>query len=511
MIRRYNLYKLDKLLIPWISYCPINLTLTNLRLDSRNVESGDLFIAIRGFNTNGKLYINDAVSRGAAAILLETNEKKILIKKHHHFKLIPIVHFYKLNQYVSNIAGRFYGHPSLFLKLIGVTGTNGKTTITHLLANWMELLGEKSAVMGTLGNGTLSNIQPSSHTTCSAVDIQKILFQFVQNDIQVVAMEVSSHGLDQHRVDAVYFNVAIFSNLSHDHLDYHDNIKNYEITKWRLFSELHVEHYIINIDDDIGYQWLSYLPTAVAVTMTNRVPKSWLGRWITLINASYSLYGTDIVFNSSWGSGTVHSQLLGMFNVSNVLLALGALLVLNYPLSLLLSNASRLKPICGRLEIFRSYSRPTVIIDYAHTPDSLKKVLNFVKFFCRGQIWSIFGCGGNRDRSKRALMGYIAEKYSNYVIITNDNPRTENSKSIINDILYKIQSSKKIQIIQNRANAIRTTILQAQSQDFILIFGKGHEQYQIIGNDHINYSDQDIVQDFFDKSFLCIKPYYDST
>lgn len=496
MINKYQLNKLCTLLAPWISDCSYDLVLTDLKLDSRVIKPGNLFVAMKGFNTHGRLYINHAISKGASAILLESNKKKNSIKQHQNFKLIPIINFYKLVKSLSNISNRFYGYPSLFLKVVGVTGTNGKTTITYLLANWVKLLSEKSAVMGTLGNGVLDNIQLSSYTTCSAIDIQNTLAQFVQNNVEFVAMEISSHGLDQYRIDSVYFDVAIFSNLSHDHLDYHHSIKNYELTKWRLFSELHVEHYVINIDDDVGYRWLSYLPNAVAVTMANKLPKFWLGPWICVTQVNYSIYGTEIKFKSSWGHGTIHSKLLGMFNVSNLLLALGALLVIGYPLPLLLSIASYLKPVCGRLEIFRTYNRPTVIVDYAHTPDALEKVLNFVKHICRGQIWSVFGCGGNRDRSKRSIMGYIAEKYSNYVIITDDNPRIENPQSIINDIICKIQFSKKIKIIRNRACAIELAISQAKSEDFVLIFGKGHEKYQIIANNYIKFSDQGMVKNF---------------
>lgn len=501
---RYKLNTLKKLFIPWIPNCTIHIKLKDLKLDSRYIESGDLFIAIKGFNTNGELYINEAISKGAVAILVESKKKFFLLKKKNVYNFTPIIYFYKLNQYLSNIAGRFYGYPSLFLKLVGVTGTNGKTTITHLLANWVELLGEKSAVMGTLGNGILDNIQPSVCTTASAIDTQKILTNFINKNIRFVAMEVSSHGLDQYRVDALYFDVAIFSNLSRDHLDYHHDIKDYKLAKWRLFNELHVENYIINIDDDVGYQWLLCLPTAVAVTMRNVLPKFWSGRWICLVKVNYNLYGTEIFFRSSWGNGIIYSQLLGMLNVSNLLLTLGALLVMGYSLESLLSCASFLKPVCGRLEVLRAYNYPTIIIDYAHTPDAFAKVLIFIKSFCKGKIWSIFGCGGDRDRGKRAVMGYIAEQYSNYIIITNDNPRTENPEFIIKDIVCKIKNSKKIQIIQNRVHAINSAIAQAKSEDFIIVFGKGHETYQILENDCVVSSDQNIVKNFFNKSsFVC--------
>lgn len=502
MLKIHRIDDLRRLIAPWIPSCPVNLTLTDLKIDSKDVKLGDLFIAIEGFKTSGTYYINEAILNGAMAILVDSNKNLFLIKKYNHFKLLPTVYCYELNKNLSSIAGRFYGHPSLLLQLIGVTGTNGKTTITHLLANWVTLLGKKSAVMGTLGNGVLGNITPSDWTTCSAVDVQKILTQFVQNQVKFVAMEVSSHGLAQYRADALYFNVAIFSNLSRDHLDYHVNIEQYKLAKWRLFSKLHVEHFIINIDDSVGYQWLFCLPNAVAVTIRNRLPEYWLGKWISLVKANYSLCGTEIVFNSSWGTGIIHSKLLGEFNVSNILLAFGALLVMGYPLSLLLSNAGFLEPVLGRLEILKSNCyRPTVIIDYAHTPDSLEKVLMFTKQFCRGQIWSIFGCGGDRDTSKRPIMGYIADRYSDYIIITDDNPRTENAESIVKDIISGIRNMKKIRVIQNRIDAIRITISQAQPNDFVLIFGKGHEKYQLIKNFRINYSDHDVIKTFFYKSY----------
>lgn len=495
----FKLNSLYELLIPWVCVNFMNLRLTDLVLDSREVELGNVFIAIKGNKNHGRLYIDTAIKNGAIAILSDSNNKIISVENIFDLdRIVPVVYFNQLNRYVSNIAGRFYGYPSLDLHVIGVTGTNGKTTITHLLMNWVELLGEKSATIGTLGHGVLDSIYPNPFdcTTCSAIDTQKILAQFVQNKVKFVSIEISSHGLDQYRVDALYFDVAIFSNLSYDHIDYHNDIKKYEAAKWRLFSELYVKHYVINIDDHVGCQWIANLTTAVAVTITNKIPKNWLGKWICLIKAHYYIYGTDIVFNSSWGAGTIKSQLLGPFNISNLLLALGALLIMGYPLELLLNTASKLKPISGRLEVFRLYNRSTVIVDYAHTPDALKKVLFFIKQFCRGKLWCIFGCGGDRDRTKRALMGDIVEKYADYIIITNDNPRSEDPKSIINDIIYNIKNSKKIRIIEDRADAISTAISRTSSEDFVLIFGKGHEKYQIIQNNKISYSDQNIVKKF---------------
>ncbi|ADV33545.1 UDP-N-acetylmuramoyl-L-alanyl-D-glutamate--2,6-diaminopimelate ligase [Candidatus Blochmanniella vafra str. BVAF] len=501
----FPINKLRELVIPWVFNELISsaLVITALQLDSRNVTVGNLFIAIKGHKTDGRLYIKHAIKNGAVAVLLEsTNNDNFLAQNivNNVSSCVPIINFYKLNQAVSSIAGRFYGHPSRNLNLIGVTGTNGKTTISHLLANWVELLGEKSAVMGTIGYGMIGSMCVSNCTTFSAIDTQRILNQFIQSGIKFVAMEVSSHGLDQYRVDALYFDVAIFSNLTSDHLDYHGDINKYIMAKWRLFSELCVTNYVINVDDYIGYEWLSYLPNSVAVTIQDNLPKFWKGEWIKLVKANYFVYGTDVFFHSSWGNGIIRSQLLGECNVSNLLLALGALLVLGYPLMVLLSIADQLKPICGRLEKFKSFNKPTIIVDYAHTPDALEKILRFLgaQLCKKGKLWCVFGCGGNRDKLKRSRMGIVAERYSDYVVITDDNPRTENSQSIIDDIILKIKHSEKITIIKNRVQAIETAICQADSNDFILIAGKGHESYQIVGNDYLKYSDQDIVRNILE-------------
>ncbi|URJ28573.1 UDP-N-acetylmuramoyl-L-alanyl-D-glutamate--2,6-diaminopimelate ligase [Blochmannia endosymbiont of Camponotus sp. C-046] len=494
-----DLRNLYKLFAPYVFDNPTNPTLTGIELDSRNIVLGNLFVAIKGSKTDGRSYINYAIKKGAAAVLLESwNDTAIFNKYSYHLNKIPVVYVDRLPRYLSDIAGSLYNHPSRFLDLIGVTGTNGKTTITHLLARWVQLLGEKSAVMGTIGNGALDNMCMSHNTTCSAIDAQKILAQFVKNKVTFVAMEVSSHGLDQYRVDALYFKVAIFTNLSHDHLDYHNNIMQYSISKWRLFNELYVEKYVINADDPIGYRWLYNCPQAIAVTATSNLPYFWKGKWIRGVKVNYHIHGTDIMFDSSWGNGVIRSQLIGEFNVSNVLLALGTLLVLGYPLSLLVHTSSQLLPVVGRMEVFRSHGYPTVIVDYAHTPDALKKALISIRRFCYGQLWCVFGCGGNRDSSKRALMGYIANQYADCIIITNDNPRMEEPQSIINDITCGIPSYPKkiIKIIKNRYCAIQTAILKASLEDIILIAGKGHEKYQIIENNVIYHSDQYIVKNF---------------
>ncbi|UDG81386.1 UDP-N-acetylmuramoyl-L-alanyl-D-glutamate--2,6-diaminopimelate ligase [Candidatus Profftia lariciata] len=484
-------HNLHSLLIPWLSNAP-DIFLHSITLDSRNTMVGDLFVAIVGHQTNGCLYIPQAISQGVAAVIAEANgeiEDSTIIKKYN----VPIIYLNKLNSHLSMLAGRFYHHPGNKLHLIGVTGTNGKTTITQLLAQWGKLLGEISAVMGTIGNGLLGKLDQSANTTGSAIDIQSLLYELVSKGATLVAIEVSSHGLIQDRVAALPFNVTVFTNLSRDHLDYHGNMNNYQQAKWLLFSTHHSDHQIINADDAVGHHWLCKLPNAVAVTTLNRLPKNWSGRWIAVNKIIYQNRYANILFNSSWGTGKLKSSLIGRFNISNLLLATATMLTLNYSLYELCKTSVQLQPVIGRMEIFTSSNKPTVVVDYAHTPDALNKTLITMRFKCKGKLWCVFGCGGQRDQGKRPIMGRISERYADHIIITNDNPRQEDPESIVADILKGMFDTKNVQVILDRTAAVTNSIIQAKSNDIILLVGKGHENYQLIGNNQLYYSDREIV------------------
>ncbi|MXP56490.1 UDP-N-acetylmuramoyl-L-alanyl-D-glutamate--2,6-diaminopimelate ligase [Pantoea sp. Mhis] len=486
---------LRKLLAPWgIPNVPM-LDCRNMTLTSSSVTSGDLFIAIIGHKTDGRLFITQAIDRGAIAVLAEA---ECQAKDGHieQINKIPIIYISQLSQRLSALSGRFYQQPAYKLKLIGVTGTNGKTTTTHLIAQWANLLGENSAIMGTIGNGIYGNLIASKNTTDSAVVIQQVLYDLVKKNTNLVAMEISSHSLVQHRVHALPFVAAVFTNLSQDHLDYHHNMAEYESAKWLLFSQHKINKAIINADDKIGRQWINKIPNAVVVTSQKIFQFKFYQYWLHANNIYYHDNGTFISFNSSWGNGNFKSQLIGEFNSTNILLALATMLTLNYPLELLIDTAIKLQPICGRMERFTAPDKPLVIVDYAHTPDALEKALKTARIhYCKkgGYIWCVFGCGGERDRDKRPLMGAIVEKLTDIVIITNDNPRNEKSMFIINDILSGMIQPKRARIILNRKQAVTSAIIEARVNDLVLIFGKGHENYQIIGNEYIHYSDRDIV------------------
>ncbi|MFC3396666.1 UDP-N-acetylmuramoyl-L-alanyl-D-glutamate--2,6-diaminopimelate ligase [Brenneria rubrifaciens] len=479
---------LRDLLAPWVQGTPA-CALREMILDSRVAAAGDLFVAVAGHQTDGRRYIPQAIAQGVAAIVAEAEgdaSDGAVCEMHG----VPVVYLSNLNQRLSALAGRFYRQPAERLQLVGVTGTNGKTTTTQLLAQWSQALGETSSVMGTVGNGLLGRVVPTENTTGSAVDVQQVLSQLADQGATFTAMEVSSHGLVQHRVAALPFAAAVFTNLSRDHLDYHGDMESYEAAKWSLFADHRVGQMIINADDEAGRRWLAKLPDAVAVTMENNLVPGCRGRWLKATSVDYHDGGATIRFDSCWGQGEIQSRLMGAFNVSNMLLALATLLSLGYPLSQLIIAGSQLQPVFGRMEVFHAEGKPTVVVDYAHTPDALEKALEAARLHCQGQLWCVFGCGGDRDKGKRPLMGGIAEQLADRVVVTDDNPRSEEPQAIVADILTGLVDAGRVQVIHGRSEAVTSAIMQAKENDVVLVAGKGHEDYQLVGNHRLDYSDR---------------------
>ncbi|HDR0634956.1 UDP-N-acetylmuramoyl-L-alanyl-D-glutamate--2,6-diaminopimelate ligase [Pasteurella multocida] len=472
-----------------------NIELTEMILDSRAVKQGCLFVALQGHQVDGRQYIPQAIAKGASAVLAETEDAQ----QHLSTKIeqgVPIISFYQLGSHLSALAGLFYDNPSHKLTLVGVTGTNGKTTISQLLAQWTTLLGHRSAVMGTIGNGLLGQVKEATNTTGSAVEVQASLADFVTRGADFAAIEVSSHGLVQHRVEALAFDVAIFTNLSRDHLDYHQSMENYALAKKRLFTELNSRHQIINADDSVGQTWLQEQPNAVAVScQTDFQPHQ--AHWLKATAIQFSQKGARIQFESSWGKGELHSALIGQFNVSNLLLVFATLLSLGYDIEKLMKTVPQLTGVCGRMERLSASNQPTAIVDYAHTPDALEKALQAARLHCQGKLWCVFGCGGDRDRGKRPLMAKIAEQFADHVIVTDDNPRTESAAQIVQDILAGFEHPQHVEVCHARDQAIIQALQKADSDDVVLIAGKGHEDYQIIGTQKQHFSDQETVQQYF--------------
>ncbi|MDG6258697.1 UDP-N-acetylmuramoyl-L-alanyl-D-glutamate--2,6-diaminopimelate ligase [Glaesserella parasuis] len=475
--------------------------LNKMTLDSRQVEKGDLFVALKGHQVDGRQFIEKAIEQGASLVLAEADDDVQAVRFAEKFanSTACVLEVPNLPKQLSAIAGAFYGNPSEKLTLVGITGTNGKTTTAQLFAQWRNLLGGKSAVMGTIGNGLYGQVQEAVNTTGSAVEIQRNLANFVELGADFCAMEVSSHGLAQYRAEALDFDLAIFTNLSRDHLDYHNTMEEYAQAKFRLFSELSSKQQVINADDEIGREWLAKLPEAVAVSTDSQFQPQ-QSRWIKAKAVQFTLQGATIEFDSSWGNGELKSRLIGAFNVSNLLTAFAGLLALGYDLQKLVETALLLNGVCGRMECLISKENaeesPMVIVDYAHTPDALEKALDAARLHCEGELWCVFGCGGDRDTGKRPLMARIAEQLADRVIVTDDNPRTEDPDVIFNDIMKGFRKPKAVQSMHIRQYAIEQAIAQAEPKDVILIAGKGHEDYQIIGTKKYHFSDQEWARKF---------------
>lgn len=466
-------------------------------LDSRKVQKGDLFVAVKGHQVDANQFIFNAIESGASAVIAETEfeEEHLSVRFTGN---VPVIKFYQLGSKLSELADKFYAAPSKGLTLVGVTGTNGKTTITQLLAQWAELLGHRAAVMGTIGNGLLGKVVEAQNTTGSAVEIQSSLSHFKQEGADFAAIEVSSHGLVQYRVESLHFKAAIFTNLTRDHLDYHHTMENYIAAKKRLFSELDSQIKVINADDVVGREWLNEFNDAVSVSMdVDYIPIH--KNWLKVNHIRHHAGGIEIKFDSSWGNGSFNSSLIGSFNVSNLMLVTATLLSLGNSIEQLSSTVSQLKGVCGRMEMIQYPNRPTVIVDYAHTPDALEKALIAAREHCQDELWCIFGCGGDRDRGKRPLMATVAEQFADKIIVTKDNPRTESQEQIEADIVAGFQNMEKVGVIPDREQAIEFAIENAASSDVILIAGKGHEDYQIIGHDIHYFSDQMVARDFLEK------------
>ncbi|MFC3913320.1 UDP-N-acetylmuramoyl-L-alanyl-D-glutamate--2,6-diaminopimelate ligase [Pseudaeromonas sharmana] len=475
---------LDALLSPLGIAAP-NVALREMQLDSRAVQPGDLFLALPGHAVDGRQFMNAAAAKGAAAILFEPAGLDSVPECAALCIAVP-----GLARCVSELAGRFYGEPSRQLQLIGVTGTNGKSTTTQLIANWRSLLGGQAGVMGTIGNGLFGALQPTENTTASPLAIQQQLAQQLALGADLVAMEVSSHGLVQHRVSALSFAVAVFTNLSRDHLDYHGDMDAYAAAKRQLFSMVAPADVVLNADDAVGRQWLQQIPQAVTYTLLpENAPRG--SRYVEAVAVRFHDRGFSASLRTSWGQGVLDASLLGQFNVSNVLAALAAMLVLGYDFKALLAAAPRLSPVTGRMECFGGDAQPLLVVDYAHTPDGLEKALAAARLHCRGRLFCLVGCGGDRDRGKRPMMASAAEQLADVVILTDDNPRTEAPEAIIADMRGGLSRPDQVRVIHQREQAIRQAWSEARAGDVILIAGKGHEDYQIIGKQKLHYSDRE--------------------
>jgi len=477
-------------------------------LDSRELREGALFLACRGRRTHGLAAARQAIERGARAIAYEPADDldPALLDGLRAEGKIALVAVPDLSRQASRIAARFFDAPSQQLRVAGITGTNGKTTTAWLVARALGECGDPCAYLGTLGVGVPPDaVVAGEYTTADAVSVQRQLAAVRDAGASCVAMEVSSHALDQHRVEAVRFRVAAFTNLTRDHLDYHGTMEAYGAAKARLFAMPQLEARVFNVDDAFGATLaLRHAGEGALVLVTRSAAGAARASQIAAEHAQVSVLHATSVTPTATGQRiriagipeAIEFQvpLIGDFNVENALVALGVLEALGVDRARALAALGRVTAPPGRMEVISAPGRALAIVDYAHTPDALAKALRAARVHCRGRLRVVFGCGGERDRGKRSLMGAVAEELADDIVITDDNPRGESPATIAADIVAGMTRGKTPRVVHDRGAAIRHALESASSDDAVLIAGKGHEQYQIEGAVRRAFSDQQVVR-----------------
>lgn len=472
--------------------CIQHLGLIGHRLvqDSRKVQEGDVFVAARGEHVDGRMFIPQAITRGASCVLWDSDG----FAWNDEWR-VPNVAIPHLRARLGSLVATLLGDPSAHMHVVGVTGTNGKTSISQWYAQAMNGLGHRTGVMGTVGHGFPGALQPSTHTTPDAMTTQQCLAQLQAQGASHVAMEVSSHGLDQYRVHGVHFAVAVLSNLTRDHLDYHKTMAHYRAAKTKLFQWPGLQTAVLNLDDEFGQDLAQSLSDKPVQVLTYGVQESypvaptlWAKSWHVSAN------GLQAEVQTPAGCLTLRSPMLGRFNLSNLLAVLAAMLASGVEAQAAMDALAQVTAAPGRMQRVPAKAGPLVIVDYAHTPDALDQVLQTLRECMqgRGALWCVFGCGGDRDAGKRPLMGQAAERWAHHLCLTTDNPRTENPLSIIRDIQHGLRRPARVE--PDRAEAIKQTILQAGADDVVLVAGKGHEDYQEIMGRRLPFSDLSVAE-----------------
>ena len=464
----------------------LGVPLADLTADSRAVKLGSIFVAYPGTVRDGRHFIGEALVRGAAAILWERTG----FVWDESWE-VPNLGVDNLRGRISEIAGHVYGNPSESLWMAGVTGTNGKTSVSQWIAAACDGLGRRAAVLGTLGNGLVGERVEGKNTTPDPIVLQRLLADYLRRGARVVAMEVSSHGLEQGRVAGIKYDTAVFTNLTRDHLDYHGTMESYAEAKYALFSARGLRHAVVNVDDDWGRKLVDRLEGSglEVITYGTKLDSRLRGNDVSLSSS-----GVRFRVESEWGAGEVNASVLGAFNVSNLLAVLGTLLAAGVAFDDATRAVSGLQPVPGRLERVGGGNAPLVVIDYAHTPDALEKALQALRPAVAqgGRLVCVFGCGGDRDPGKRPMMGRAAASLADHVVVTSDNPRSETPRTIIDQILSGTRASH-VEAVEDRQVAIFSAVNQARPGDVVLLAGKGHETYQEIAGTRHPFSDREVA------------------
>ena len=460
-----------------------------LASDSRRCAPGCVFFAYPGETADGRRYIADALARGASAVVWESEGFSWDARWQ-----VPNTAVAGLKQQAGWIAHDFYGRPSEALWVCGVTGTNGKTSCTQWIAAALESLGVKSGVIGTLGSGFPGALDAALNTTPDVLELHALLARMRQAGALAVAMEASSHGLAQGRTNGVAFDCALFTNLSHDHLDYHGSMDAYGEAKAMLFDMPGLQSAVLNLDDILGVQLAQRLAERGQRTIGYALSLSALApgvvsEFVAAREVSVDDEGMSVSLVSSWGDAEARINQLGRFNVSNALGVLGCLLAHGVAFERAVGLLAELPPVSGRMQRLAGAGKPLVVVDYAHTPDALERALDVLRPLAKGRLLCVFGCGGDRDPSKRPQMGEVARRLADRVILTDDNPRSEDPAQIVADILSGIETRDTVHVEHDRATAIRVGIVAAGANDLVLVAGKGHEDYQEVAGQRLPFSD----------------------
>lgn len=472
------------------------LVVNGLATDSREVRPGDLFLACQGLHVHALAHAAQAIRNGAVAVLWEPGADASLQTTADSLP-VPALPVAGLGHKLGPIADRFYAHPTQAMQVIGVTGTDGKTSVSHFIAQALSAAAEPCGLLGTLGYGIYGRLQTPTHTTPDAVRLQAEFARLRDAGVRRVAMEVSSHALHQRRVEGTRFDIAVLTHLSRDHLDYHGSVEAYAEAKRRLFVSDGLACTVLNVGDVFGRQLVGELGARVQVIAYGHSEHQCARvapLWISLESVTPRQDGIVVKLDSSWGSADFRSHLLGAFNADNLMAALGALLASGLPLDTAVRRLQEVKTVPGRMELFARPGMPRVVVDYAHTPHALESVLQALRPHCDGELICLFGAGGDRDSGKRPHMGAVAERHADRVVLTNDNPRGESPDAILDQIAAGFAQPQRARRIPDRGLAIDELVATAAADDLLLVAGKGHEEYQQLGKQRLAFSDRARVE-----------------
>ncbi|MGQ4809093.1 UDP-N-acetylmuramoyl-L-alanyl-D-glutamate--2,6-diaminopimelate ligase [Candidatus Entotheonellaceae bacterium PAL068K] len=467
--------------------CPV----AEVTADSRQVTPGALFVAMRGQQTDGHRFLDTALDHGAAALIVQEPTPRLLQRLQASGQ--TLVQVAQSRRALALIAAAYYRHPSNHLRLVGITGTNGKTTTTYVVESVLQAAGRSVGVIGTVNYRFAQEQMVASQTTPDAESLQRLLRHMVDAGVEAVAMEVSSHALLQERVEGCHFEVGVFTNLSRDHFDYHGTEEAYFAAKARLFHDVSAQWHILNLDDPYGRKLVQ--------TSRARLLTYGLSHEATLkpLAIQHGLDGIQFSLPTTKGRLSIRSSLIGRHNVYNLLAGIAVALAMDIDAAAITQGIAQLQVVPGRLERIEAGQDFYVFVDYAHTPAALEQVLRLVRAETPGRLITVFGCGGDRDPGKRPLMGRAAAAWSDYTIITSDNPRTEEPRQIIDEIVAGVEATRAHVTIADRGQAILEAMAMAQPQDTVIIAGKGHEDYQILGHRRLHFDDREVAREALDQ------------